>query len=116
MPLIFTFECCKLLLIYITDSLWRRQSQQSFNTLTPFNFLLYSLHVSAPTSYPQVSSTISYYYCLCLFVSNVIRAHYSRIRESEDSSLDSVTILYLKTRIKLCPLIRNLTSQVSRYK
>jgi hypothetical protein len=31
----------------LTGSLWRRQSQQSFNTLTPFNFLFYSLHVSA---------------------------------------------------------------------
>jgi hypothetical protein len=39
----FTFEYCILLLIYLTDSLRRRQSQQSFNTLTPFNFLFYSL-------------------------------------------------------------------------
>jgi hypothetical protein len=41
----FTFECCILLCIYPTGSLWRRQSQQSFNTLTPFNFFFYSLHV-----------------------------------------------------------------------
>jgi hypothetical protein len=46
-----------------SDSLWRRQSQQSFNTLTPFNFLFYSLHVSAPTGHPQVRYTISYYFC-----------------------------------------------------
>jgi hypothetical protein len=46
-----------------TDSLWRCQSQQSFNTLTPFNFLFYSLHVSAPTGRPQVRYTISYYFC-----------------------------------------------------
>jgi hypothetical protein len=39
-----------MLHIYLTDSLWRRQSQQSFNTLIPFNFLFYSLHVSAPTA------------------------------------------------------------------
>jgi hypothetical protein len=47
----------------LTDSLWRRQSQQSFNTLTPFNFLFYSLHVSAPTGYPQVRYRISSYFC-----------------------------------------------------
>jgi hypothetical protein len=46
-----------------TGSLWRRQSRQSFNTLTPFNFLFYSLHVSAPTGHPQVRYTISYYFC-----------------------------------------------------
>jgi hypothetical protein len=46
-----------------TDSLWRRQSQQSFNTLTPFNFLFYSLHVSVSTGHPQVRYTISYYFC-----------------------------------------------------
>jgi hypothetical protein len=59
----FTFECCILLRIYLTYSLWRRQSQQSFNTLTPFNFLCYSLHVSASTGHPQVRYTISYYFC-----------------------------------------------------
>jgi hypothetical protein len=42
-----------------TGSIWRRQSQQSFNTLTPFNFLFYSLHVSAPTGHPQVRYTIT---------------------------------------------------------
>jgi hypothetical protein len=52
-----------VLIFRLTDSLWRRQSQQSFNTLTPFNFLLYSLHVSAPTGHPQVRYTISYYFC-----------------------------------------------------
>jgi hypothetical protein len=57
---IFTFGCCILLRIYLTGSLWRRQSQQSFNTLTPFNFFFYSLHVSAPTGHPQVRYTISY--------------------------------------------------------
>jgi hypothetical protein len=49
--------------VHLTDSLWRRQSQQSFNTLTPFNFLFYSLHVSAPMGHPQVRYTISYYFC-----------------------------------------------------
>jgi hypothetical protein len=34
-----------------------RQLQQSFNTLTPFNFHFYSLHVSAPTVHPQVRYT-----------------------------------------------------------
>jgi hypothetical protein len=34
------------LLNFYTGSLWRRQSQQSFNILTPFNFLFYSLHIS----------------------------------------------------------------------
>jgi hypothetical protein len=48
---------------YTTNSLWRRQSQQSFNTLTPFNFFFYSLHVSAPTGHPQVRYTIRYYFC-----------------------------------------------------
>jgi hypothetical protein len=43
-----------------TGSLRRRQSQQSFKTLTPFNFLFYSLDVSAPTGHPQVRYTISY--------------------------------------------------------
>jgi hypothetical protein len=47
----------------LTGSLWRRQSQQSFNTLTPFNLIFYSLHVSAPTGHPQVRYTISYYFC-----------------------------------------------------
>jgi hypothetical protein len=37
-------------------------TQQSFNTLTPFNFLFYSLHVSTPTGHPQVRYTISYYF------------------------------------------------------
>jgi hypothetical protein len=46
-----------------TDSLWRRQSQQSSNTLAPFNFLFYSLQVSAPMGHPQVRYTISYYIC-----------------------------------------------------
>jgi hypothetical protein len=46
----------------LTDSLWRRQSQQSFNTLTPFNFLFYSLHVLTPTGHPQVKYKISYYF------------------------------------------------------
>jgi hypothetical protein len=59
----FTFEYCILLLIYLTGSLWRRQSQQSFNTLTPFKFLFYSLLVSAPTGHPQEKYTISYYFC-----------------------------------------------------
>jgi hypothetical protein len=53
------FRSCKIL----TGSLWRRQSQQSFNTLTPFNFLFHSLHVSAPMGHPQVRYTISYYFC-----------------------------------------------------
>jgi hypothetical protein len=48
---------------HLTDSLCRRQSQQSINTLTPFNFLFYSLYVSAPTGHPQVRYTISYYFC-----------------------------------------------------
>jgi hypothetical protein len=52
-----------VLSILLTGSLWRRQSQQSLNTLTPFNFLFYSLHVSAPTGNPQVIYTISYYFC-----------------------------------------------------
>jgi hypothetical protein len=42
-------------------SLWRRQSQQSFNTLTPFYFLSHSLHVSAPTAHPKASYTIRYF-------------------------------------------------------
>jgi hypothetical protein len=46
--------------LFITGSLWRRQSQQSFNTLTPFNFIFHSLHVSAPTGHPQLRYTISY--------------------------------------------------------
>jgi hypothetical protein len=49
--------------MFLTGSLWRRQSQQHFNTLTPFNFLFYSLHISAPTGHPQVRYTISYYFC-----------------------------------------------------
>jgi hypothetical protein len=53
-----------LQLLCLTGSLWRCQSQQSFNTLTPFNFLFYSLHVSAPTGHPQVRYTISYHFCV----------------------------------------------------
>jgi hypothetical protein len=34
-----------------------------FNTLTPFNFLSYSLHFSATTGHPQVRYTISYNFC-----------------------------------------------------
>jgi hypothetical protein len=56
----FTCGCCILLRIYLTGSLWRRQSQQSFNILTLFNFLFYSLHVSAPTGHPQARYTVSY--------------------------------------------------------
>jgi hypothetical protein len=44
-----------------TVSLWHRQSQQSFNTLTPFYFLSHSLHVSAPTGHLQVTYTIRYF-------------------------------------------------------
>jgi hypothetical protein len=40
------------ILSHSTGSLWRRQSQQSFNTLTPFNFLFYS-HVSAYTGHEE---------------------------------------------------------------
>jgi hypothetical protein len=47
----------------LTDSLWLRQSQQSFNTLTAFNFLIYSLQVSAPMGHLQVRYIISYYFC-----------------------------------------------------
>jgi hypothetical protein len=39
--------------IYPTGSLLYRQSQQSFNTLTPFYFLSHSLYVSAPTGHHQ---------------------------------------------------------------
>jgi hypothetical protein len=46
--------------LHVNGSWWCRQSQQSFNTLTPVNFLFYSLHVSAPTGHPQVRYTISY--------------------------------------------------------
>jgi hypothetical protein len=59
--MIFTFRCCILLRIYPTGSLWCRQSQQSFNTLTPFYFLCHSLHVSTPTGYLQVRYTIRYF-------------------------------------------------------
>jgi hypothetical protein len=59
----FCTNCYVTVVLYLTGSLWRRQSQQSFNTLTPFNFLLYSLHVSVPTGHPQVRYTISYYFC-----------------------------------------------------
>jgi hypothetical protein len=44
-----------------TGSLWRRQSQQSFNTVTPFYVLSHSLHVSAPTGHLQVRYTIRYF-------------------------------------------------------
>jgi hypothetical protein len=37
-----------------TDSLCRRQSQQSFSILTRLISFFYSLHVSAPTGHPQV--------------------------------------------------------------
>jgi hypothetical protein len=59
------FECCILLRSYLI-LLWHRQSQPSFNRLTPFfffSFFFYSLHVSAPTGHPQVRYTISYYFC-----------------------------------------------------
>jgi hypothetical protein len=42
----------------ITGSLWRRRSQQSFNTSTHFYFPSLSLHVSTPTGHPQVRYTI----------------------------------------------------------
>jgi hypothetical protein len=44
----------------VFDAKWRRESQQSFNTLTPFYFLSYSLHVSVSTGHPQVRYTIRY--------------------------------------------------------
>jgi hypothetical protein len=40
-----------------TGSLWRRQSQQSFNTSTPPLFS-FSLHVSAPTGHLQIKLDI----------------------------------------------------------
>jgi hypothetical protein len=43
-----------------TGSLWRHQSQQGFNMLTPFYFLSHSLQVLAPTGHPQVRYTIKY--------------------------------------------------------
>jgi hypothetical protein len=46
--------------MWTTGSLWRIQSQQSFDTLTPFYFPFHSLHVSAPTGHPQVRYTIRY--------------------------------------------------------
>jgi hypothetical protein len=49
----------RLNLVKLTGSLWRRQSQQSFNALTPFYFP-FSLHVSAPTGHPQVRYAIRY--------------------------------------------------------
>jgi hypothetical protein len=58
---LFTFGCCILLRIYPTCSLWCRQSQQSFNTLTPFYFPSHSLHVSATTGHLQVRYTIRYF-------------------------------------------------------
>jgi hypothetical protein len=57
----FTFGCCILLHIYPTGSLWCRQSQQSFNTLTPYYFLSHSLYVSAPMGHLQVRYTIRYF-------------------------------------------------------
>jgi hypothetical protein len=61
--------CIFMLFTFATDSLWCRQSQQSFNTSTlPFFIFSYSLHVSAPMGHPQVRYTIdvskdySYYY------------------------------------------------------
>jgi hypothetical protein len=69
----FTFECCILLRIYLTGSLWRRQSQQSFNTLTTFNFLFHSLHVSAPTGHPQVRYTIVLQITNCIFHLRMVR-------------------------------------------
>jgi hypothetical protein len=46
-----------------TGSLWRHQSQQSCNTLTPFLFsFFYSLHVSVPTGHLQVRYTIRYFF------------------------------------------------------
>jgi hypothetical protein len=46
--MIFTFGCCILLRIYLTGSLWRRQSQQSFNTLTPFLFSFLTHYMFRP--------------------------------------------------------------------
>jgi hypothetical protein len=51
---------------HATGSLWFRQSQQSFNTLTPFYFLCHSLHVSAPMGHLQRRHTIRYFYGLFL--------------------------------------------------
>jgi hypothetical protein len=56
------FEIARIAGTWIAESLLRRQSQQSFNTLTPFNFLFYSLPISAPTGHPQVRYTISYFF------------------------------------------------------
>jgi hypothetical protein len=42
----------------LTGSLRHRQSQKSFNTLTPFNFFLITT-CFAPTGHPQVRYTIS---------------------------------------------------------
>jgi hypothetical protein len=51
---------CLFVHLYATGFLWRRQSQQSFNTLTPFYFPSHSPHVSAPTGHLQGRYTIWY--------------------------------------------------------
>jgi hypothetical protein len=59
---IFTFGCCILLRIYLTGSLWCRQSQQSFNKSLPLFYIpSYSLHVSTPTGHLQVRYIIRYF-------------------------------------------------------
>jgi hypothetical protein len=56
-----SFGCCILLRIYPTGSLWRRQSQQSFNMSTPPFFLFFRVTrdiFRPPTGRPQVRYTI----------------------------------------------------------
>jgi hypothetical protein len=62
----FSSYLTRNIVLSLTEYLWRRQSQQSFNTWTPFNFLFYSLHVSDPTGHPQVRYTISYFCFNCI--------------------------------------------------
>jgi hypothetical protein len=62
----FTFGFCILLRIYLTSSLWRRQSQQSFNTLAPFNFLFLLTTCFGPY-WPSSSEIYNYIFDVLFF-------------------------------------------------
>jgi hypothetical protein len=70
----FAEKVCRTI-TYATGSLWCRQSQQSFNTLTPFYFLSHLLRVSAPTGHLQVRYTIRYFKDCFKYNESIARTH-----------------------------------------
>jgi hypothetical protein len=73
------------------------QSQQSFNTLTPFYFLSHSLHVSAPTGHLQVRYTIKYFENVFFRYCSYCMHRDSAVAVTTSIGLDRSKIFHLST-------------------